>query len=209
MSVGALIASDARADATVCDSTISGQNNTLGNVVVPKDAICTLNNLTVNGNIDQQPDSQLFLRFNVMVNGNISSHGAAMTVFNSGRGPIPVTGNVEIDSSGQVLICGAHISGNLAITNTNPGPLVFGNGCEPDNKVDGNVKIANNNVIGLVIDDNRIGKNMTITDNSTPLNGLAALVGNIVAGTLTCLRNVQPFGPGTNIASKIVGQCPQ
>jgi hypothetical protein len=125
MSVDALIASNARADATVCTSTIQGQSISLGNIVVPEDAECTLFNVTVSGNIDQQSGSRLFLRFNVRVDGNISSHGGVLTVFSPGiTGPIHVAGNVEIDSNNQVEICGSHIGGNVTISNTNPGPLL-------------------------------------------------------------------------------------
>jgi hypothetical protein len=82
MSVGALIASDARADSTLCTATSPIPDRaTIGNMVVPEDAECTLFNVTVNGNIDQHSGSRLFLRSSVRVNGNISSHGGALTVF--------------------------------------------------------------------------------------------------------------------------------
>ena len=54
MSVGSLLASDAKAASTDCNSTLGtpGTIVVLGNIVVPKDAACSIFNATVNGNID-------------------------------------------------------------------------------------------------------------------------------------------------------------
>ena len=80
MSVGALIASDARAASTVCNSDGTPISGTLGNIVVPEDGRCFLSGATVNGNIEQQAGSHLLLQV-VTVNGNISSRGAQETIF--------------------------------------------------------------------------------------------------------------------------------
>jgi hypothetical protein len=230
MSVGALIACDARADDTLCNSSMSG---TLGNIVVPADAECDLSDATVNGNIIQQSGSNLFLEGNVTVNGNISSHGGqiiAISPLNAGTPEI--VGNVKIESNNQVEICGARIDGNVEISNTNPAEVMFGGsdnskvpagpkvpkgmfgGCASKvpkgggaggNIIGGNVKITNNDVQFLQADDNVVGKNLIITDNFG--SGTEQVVNNAVKGNLTCSGNGVQFVSSGNTAKNLIGEC--
>jgi hypothetical protein len=175
MSVGALIATDARADSTDCTTLLGtpGKILILGNIVVPKDATCIIFNATVNGNIDQQSDSQLILRGNVTVNGNISSHGGAIIATEPGATPPinKIAGNVEIDSTSQVGLCVPfRIDGNLAISNASTSVDLAPGLCKGASDTDigsigGNVSITNNNVINLSIIFNTIGKNLSVTNN--------------------------------------------
>jgi hypothetical protein len=207
MSVGALIASDARA-ADVCN-TLSSPT---GNIVVPEDATCTLSFVIVNGNINAQSGSFLILR-GVTVNGNLSSHGGAVTALKD-FGSV-IHGSVDIDSNTvTVFICSTNfIFGNVTISNTNPGQLVFGcelNGTIFSNSVFfGSVSITNNDASSMQVVGNSVDKNMTITNNKG--SGAKVVTFNGVGGNLECFGNQTPFtigtGPSANAALKLIGQC--
>ena len=222
VSVGALIASDARAGAFVCNNPNPIVGGTFGNIVVPEEATCILQDATVNGNIEQQSGSQLYLigvNKGVTVNGNISSQGGQFTSLTTGADPIEVVGNVDIESNIGVVICGAHIYGNVAISNLIPGGLFLGatpgtcQGAPAEfttgpNIIGGNVSIANNDSGNFFVGYNTVGKNMSITDNK----GGEAVFANKVTGNLTCSDNAPPFfistsPPLSNQAKKLIGQC--
>jgi hypothetical protein len=180
--------------------------------VVPEDAVCSLSNVTVNGDIEQQSGSTLILRGGVTVNGNISSHGGAVTNL---AGLLPgllndIAGNIDIDSNNIAAdICGSHINGNVAISNTNPGIVLLGDFCPGGgaggNTIGGNVNITNNNSTSLTVAANTIGKNMSITDNLG--TGVKDVLLNKVTGNLTCSGNEQPFTSSGNTARSLIGQC--
>jgi hypothetical protein len=157
MSVGALIASDARAD-DVCNTLTSP----IGNIVVPEEATCFLSNVTVNGNIEQQSGSILQLSGGVTVNGNISSNGGAITGVIVSNGPNVIAGSVDIVSNTtNVVICGSQIIGNVTISNTIPGPgfITIGAalfcGLPPTgNMIGGSVSITNNDASILSVEGN-------------------------------------------------------
>ena len=199
MSVGSMLASDAKAASTDCNSTLGtpGTIVVLGNIVVPKDAACSIFNATVNGNIDQQSDSVLVLGGNVTVNGNISSHGGQQFGVNGALGPgitfnIKIAGNVEIDSTSQVLICQPfRIDGNLAISNATKsvqiGPWICPGALPTGGSIGGNVSITNNNIISaLTMADSAIGNNMSVTNKGS---GSKVVSFNTVTGNLECSGN--------------------
>jgi hypothetical protein len=181
--------------------------------VVPAEAVCILSDATVNGNIETQSGS-LFLVGNVTVNGNIESQGGQITaLINEGSGSNQVFGNVDIDSSNTVAICGSSINGDVAISNTNPGEVAFGGSevgatCSTiggGNIIGGNVTITKNNVTTLGAADNIIGGNMTIT--YTLGAGTKQVINNKVTGNLQCSNNDQPFVSAGNQAKQLTGQC--
>jgi hypothetical protein len=212
LAVGALLATDVRADSTMCSSDMSGA--TLGSVDVPAGTECDLSNATVNGNIYMQAGSVLAIYGNVTVTGNISGLGSRIVeIYNGGTGSNEVVGNVTIDSNDTAFICGSRIDGNIAISNSYGLEVAFG-GSEPGaacsrsgggNVVGGTVSIANNKVTFFRAADNVVSKNMTILDNI----GLATkrVLNNTVTGNLTCSDNDPPFIIGGNHAAKLIGQC--
>ena len=132
------------------------------------------------------------------MNGNISSHGGQQFGVNGALGPgitfnIKVAGNVEIDSTSQVLICQPfRIDGNLAISNATMsvqiGPGICSGALPTGGSIGGNVSIENNNIISaLTMADSAIGNNMSVTNNLG--SGPKVVSFNTVTGNLECSGN--------------------
>jgi hypothetical protein len=136
---------------------------------------------------------------------------AARSRFFPGFTRVDVAGNVEIDSNNQAQICSAHITGDVVISNTNPGPLFLGISCGRGDIIDGNVSIANNNASSLIVANSTIGKNMSVTDNVGTRPKTVAV--NTVTGNLECSGNQTPFSidptGNTSLKGKLIGQCAQ
>lgn len=153
----------AMADETICDGVISG--DTLGNVVVPSGAFCTL--------------------MDVEVDGNIKADGAVDVEIVGGT----IDGNVNIKhSTGMVDINGANIDGNLSITKSTLVSIIVEN-----SQVGGNVSIKKNGAdIIFVRNDNAIDGNLSVVDNETVIGfliGSCVSGGNTVNGNVTMSKN--------------------
>ncbi|MBV8096870.1 MAG: hypothetical protein JO110_27215, partial [Acetobacteraceae bacterium] len=78
-----------------CSTTMSG-NVIHGNLVVPPDATCTLNGVTVDGNISVGTGATLNVSSGSRIGGNIQASGCNfVSLF---PGPISIGGNVDINS---------------------------------------------------------------------------------------------------------------
>jgi hypothetical protein len=205
-----------------------------GNLVVPTGATCTLNGVTVGGNVSVGEGATLNVAADSNIGGTINAE-RCNSVFLLGN-PISVDGNLRIENctgeSGYQVTSGPApgitIGGNFACEN-NAGPCLATGG-----KVAGNVLFINNSggsqLFGVTIGGNlwvnensatlpgsevavvvhsTIGGNVTVNDNSGHQD---AIVGaNVIDGNLQCQGN----GPGVSddnvgpstVGGKKLGQC--
>jgi hypothetical protein len=178
---------------------------TYQNVTVPDGETCVLENSIVLGNVTAREGSRLTL-FNVRVDENVHGLKAAVVhVFGGGS----VGENIHIQGADSpnvlfsVFINQIHVMrGNIHLEENNAGGIGVIN-----NTVSlGNILIQGNDAAFFnTIQDNRIGQNLIVMDNSGP--GPKAVNNNFLEGKVICFRNEPPFVGGPNFAESSEGQC--
>jgi len=136
----AISVSSAHAQQNVnCTGTLAA--GTYDNVIVPKNASCTLNSsVAIQGNVMVAAGGSLTTAFAV-INGNVLSHDAAVISLGL-AGTTEIGMNVTLlGTTGEALILNNNIGGNVQITGSTTGSAVEIN----DNNVTGNVIVLSNN----------------------------------------------------------------
>ncbi len=218
------------APATQCTGTITG--GMTGSLVVPSGATCTLDGVTVNGNIRIMSGGAL-ITDDSTINGNVRGDGARTVqlidtdVVGTGTtGNITLTGTtgkIVIGSEGCVVdpAVGNNITlidneGNIAICFMTTGETIKVQGTD-----DGRIGI-HDNVVGnsLLVQDNT-GSRITLTNNDVGSTGGGSinvdnntttlklnLTNNHTANALNCTGNVlAPTGSGNTADNGGHGQC--
>ena len=163
----AVFASAAQAEERVCRGTIGA--TTVDNLRVPQGASCTLNGTRVEGTVKVERNARLTAN-GIRVKGNVQSEGFKNIVL---RQASVVVGSVQLenglsDGSGRVL--NTRINGDLQFFSNEARMIARGN------TILANFQ-ANQNMGGLVIENNRVAENLQCQSNSPPPTG-----GNNTAG---------------------------
>lgn len=148
----------AQAEETVCRGTIGPRQ--LDNIVVPDNAVCTLNRTRANGTLKVGRGASLQAN-GVRINGNLQAEGALQVNAASST----FGGSVQIKQGGGASIAGSTISGDLQF-DENVLPL-----SARDNSIGGNLQ-AVKNFGGLVIERNVIASGLECKENDpAPVGG--------------------------------------
>ena len=163
----AVFAPAAQAEERVCRGTIGA--TTVDNLRVPQGASCTLNGTRVEGTVKVERNARLTAN-GITVKGNVQSEGFKNIVL---REASVVVGSVQLenglsDGSGRVL--NTRINGDLQFFSNEARMIARGN------TILANFQ-ANQNMGGLVIENNRVAENLQCQSNSPPPTG-----GNNTAG---------------------------
>ncbi len=205
----------ARAADTSCISTIGGTIN--GNLVVPAGANCTLNNVTVTGNVEVGKGASLsvepVLGQMVTIGGTVQAARCNAVILNS-RGVISVGGNVQIENcTGGIGIRGSGgggsggpvtISGNFQCTGNSGNCSAIGGSVRGNVLVDDNTSVGKQ---GAVVAFNDIGGNVRVDNNVGDLN--TDVSGNTIGGNLACAGNTPGVktDPANTVGGNKQGQC--
>jgi hypothetical protein len=201
---------------------VGPETGTFENVVVPRDAFCTLSNSTVTGDIKALRGSTLFM-INMTVGGSIEGNKAdnvELAAINGARNL--VGGSIRIRDGGEgAFICGTDLpEGDIEVErmfgfNGQNGFVHLGGSiCEGgfgggNTLAQGSIRVKRNTNttfgIGLEIVGNTVGGDLQVLRNQGPQTKLVQ--NNTVAGKLQCFDNESPFVGGPNTASVAEGQC--
>jgi hypothetical protein len=155
-------AAPARAAATVegtCTTTIS--NRAVGNVLVPAGQTCTLNHVTVKGNITDYGTLQLTT--SAAIGGSIVAEFGS-NLGESGPAAVTVDGNLTLDGPSKFSLTLDYIRGNFTIEETT-------NSSWTGSHIGGNVFILDNGP-GTEFGGNTVAGNISCTSNAAaPTNG--------------------------------------
>src|SRR5579864_7640973 len=172
--------SDGQAHDTSCTGTLTG---TLGNVVVPTRASCTLSAVSVSGNVRV-------------------AQGAALTVM--GPAPSLIAGNIQAEHCQSVLLTGSvALQGNLEIQHCTATSGFVGPGIQ----ISGDFE-CHDNAGPCVADQGSVGGNLHIHNNTSASAADISLT--TVGGNLDCDQNdpAPTHIVGTNkIIGNALGQC--
>jgi hypothetical protein len=181
------------------------------NVVVPPNAICTITNSTIRGNVKALERSRLVMT-NDQVGGSIEGDKAnVVTVISS-----TIQGNVIIKEGIPGLgVPGLDFFGSADVIRSN---LPNGSIQIEKNRVDvviqdniltkGNLKLEDNfspPAFFFFVDRNQVAQNLQAFKNRGP--ALKRVQLNVVGQTLQCFENDPPFVGGPNTAEQAQGQC--
>jgi hypothetical protein len=161
------VAPAAQAEERVCRGTIGA--TTVDNLLVPQGATCTLNGTRVEGTVKVERNATLTAS-GIRVKGNVQSEGFKNILLRQGS---VVVGSVQLENglrggSGRVL--NTRINGDLQFFSNEARMIARGN------TILANFQ-ANQNMGGLVIENNRVAENLQCQSNSPPPTG-----GNNTAG---------------------------
>jgi hypothetical protein len=161
------IAPQALADATRCRGPLGAV--TVGDLVVPAGATCTLDGTTVRGNIDVRSGATLDAT-GVSVRGNIQSDGhAAVGVDGASR----IAGSIQLQRGGAFNILDTAVGGDIQVAENR------GASSLDANTVGDDVHVIRHRD-GVSITDNQIDGNLQCRDNvPAPTGG-----GNVVQGNV-------------------------
>ena len=163
----AVFASAAQAEERVCRGTIGA--TTVDNLRVPQGASCTLNGTRVEGTVKVERNARLTAN-GIRVKGNVQSEGFKNIVL---REASVVVGSVQLEnglSDGSGRVINTRINGDLQFFSNEARMIARGN------TILANFQ-ANQNMGGLVIENNRVAENLQCQSNSPPPTG-----GNNTAG---------------------------
>lgn len=147
------------AEETVCRGTIGPRS--LDNILVPDNAVCTLNGTRANGTLQVGRGASLQAN-RVAINGNLQAEGALQVNVGAGSS---FGGSVQIKQGGGASIAGTRIKGDLQF-DENVMPL-----SASDNLIGGNLQ-AVKNFGGLTIERNVIDGALQCKENSpAPVGG--------------------------------------
>lgn len=182
---------------TSCDAAIAG--GTYENVNVPPGSNCTLENVTVNGNVTALEGARLVVR-DSRVTGNIQGDKAALLHVVGGT----IGGNIQIadgDSPGEdgVSISGGTVltQGSIQVTKMRTGRILITDAILEK----GNVQVEENEVTGgLEVRRNRVAQNLEVRKHST--TAAKVVSDNVVGQKLECRENAAPFAAAANSAGE-------
>lgn len=208
--VGLFLGIAASARAQTCSTTITG--GTYTDLLVPADATCTLQCVTVTGNIVVQSGATLIAESNCetqsSVGGNVITVDAAC-VFLPTNATGAIGGNViAIGTDAQSgskcnVLCPTKVSGNVAILGSPSGSQPWGFCSEAGFTVGGNFEFANNGT-SATIESETIHGNL-LFDNNTD-GGL--IFANTIGGNLQCSGNTGSLtGSGNTVSGAKLEQC--
>jgi hypothetical protein len=163
----AVFAPAAQAEERVCRGTIGA--TTVDNLRVPQGASCTLNGTRVEGTVKVEQNARLTAN-GIRVKGNVQSEGFKNIVL---REASVVVGSVQLEnglSDGSGRVINTRINGDLQFFSNEARMIARGN------TILANFQ-ANQNMGGLVIENNRVAENLQCQSNSPPPTG-----GNNTAG---------------------------
>ena len=163
----AVFAPAAQAEERVCRGTIGA--TTVDNLRVPQGASCTLNGTRVEGTVKVERNARLTAN-GIRVKGNVQSEGFKNIVL---REASVVVGSVQLEnglSDGSGRVINTRINGDLQFFSNEARMIARGN------TILANFQ-ANQNMGGLVIENNRVAENLQCQSNSPPPTG-----GNNTAG---------------------------
>jgi hypothetical protein len=163
----AVFAPAAQAEERVCRGTIGA--TTVDNLRVPQSASCTLNGTRVEGTVKVERNARLTAN-GIRVKGNVQSEGFKNIVL---REASVVVGSVQLEnglSDGSGRVINTRINGDLQFFSNEARMIARGN------TILANFQ-ANQNMGGLVIENNRVAENLQCQSNSPPPTG-----GNNTAG---------------------------
>jgi hypothetical protein len=137
----------------ICRGLVTAVNQE--NVIVPSGASCTLENVTITGNILVEPRGALVAR-TVNVGGSVQADGhTRVTVTTSSR----VTGDIQIKQGGSARVVSTRVGGTLEVE-SNVGTHFLSR-----NTVSGDMKVNANTGVSTTIQFNRINGNLQCQDN--------------------------------------------
>ncbi len=148
----------AQAEETVCRGSIGARS--LDNIVVPDNAVCTLDRTRANGTVKVGRGASLQAN-GVRINGNLQAEGALQVTVGAGSS---FGGSVQIKQGGGASISGTRIKGDLQF-DENVLPL-----SASDNTIGGNLQ-AVKNFGGLSINRNVIDSALQCKENSPAPTG--------------------------------------
>lgn len=222
----------ASADSTQCSGLIPNGTVIDGNLTVPANTRCDLDDGTVNGNVRVETDAALFIDVDpghtVTINGNVRAETGARVAINGTSiftGNFTVSGNLTGDQCDDVRIGFGTITvaGNFTIDNCTSSTEASGynaltlggnfactgsggQGCVASSGVVyGNLTMDNNSGGGSVF-SNHISGNVEVSDNSAP----TIVENNTIGGNLRCFDNSPPpsdFGIPNTVSGHNQGQC--
>jgi hypothetical protein len=205
----------ALAHETRCVGFLSG---TFDDVLVPRDADCSLSFSTVRGNVKALRGSSLFMTNNGIA-GNVDGVRPRWigSLNDSIGGNFSVTGATGpgfpfLGLSVNAFICNARLPrGNVEVKRSTGGTVAVGSliGFCPGNAVaEGNVKVEQNVIPPpeqLAVARNTVGGNVQVFKNRG--QGQKTVAENTVGENLQCKRNHDPFVGAPNVARNAEGQC--
>jgi hypothetical protein len=157
----AVFAPAAQAEERVCRGTIGA--TTVDNLRVPQDASCTLNGTRVEGTVKVERNARLTAN-GIRVKGNVQSEGFKNIVL---RQASVVVGSVQLEnglSDGSGRVINTSINGDLQFFSNEARMIARGN------TIFANFQ-ANQNMGGLVIENNKVAENLQCQSNSPPPTG--------------------------------------
>jgi hypothetical protein len=208
----------ASARAYICTGTLSG--GTYTDILVPAGDTCTLQGVTVTGNIVVQSGGSLYLEGPnssdvSSVSGNLITVGASSVCLNAYQtgaigGNVIAIGTADAcPNSGVNALCPTKVSGNVAILDTaNARAQWYFCSGSPSITVGGNFEFANNAAI-TTIESDTIRGNLLFNDNTLNDNTEGGTIsGNTIGGNLECFGNTPaPNGSGNIVSGAMLGQC--
>jgi hypothetical protein len=208
---------------TQCNGTFTGV--TLGDVVVPPDAVCVLTNSVVNGQVDVLKNAY-FQATNTKITEDVNGERAQTVFIDTGSSADSVSGertaqvfvfnatvNGDVDSdhgTSEVEVCGSTVKRTTTVQDLHGGgnEILVGdpaNGCAANTLK--NVRVDHNFTdVLLSIRGNSISGNATVSFNNGPSDKFVQA--NNGGKKLKCVGNAAPFvgGPNGTWTSK-QGQC--
>lgn len=148
----------ANAEETVCNGSIGARS--LDNIVVPDNAVCTLDGTRANGTLRVGRGASLQAN-GVRINGNIQAEGALQVSVGTGSA---VGGSVQIKQGGGASISGTRIKGDLQF-DQNVMPL-----SASDNTIGGNLQAMQNGG-GVSLNRNVIDSALQCKENTPAPTG--------------------------------------
>lgn len=185
-----------------CAGVVAG--GTYENIKVPRGSTCTLQNVTVKGNVVALQDARLFV-YDSRVDGNIQGENAAVVHVNDTR----IGGSLQIhegSSPGEtgVSITGGTVltQGSIQVTKMRTGRILIADAVLEK----GNLQVEDNAVTeSLEVLRNRVGQNLEVRKHFT--NSSKLVSDNTVMQKLECKENDAPFVESNNSAGD--RECPE
>lgn len=200
----------ARAADTTCANSLISNTTINGNLVVP--VYCTLENVTVTGNVQVQTNAQLYIVGDSTIDGNLDvGTGAILQVVDSG---LTVDGNIEanqceslITNYGVSYSSRVIVGGNVHTQSC--GQVWFQSSYTPGNQTEigGNFTCSNSQICVLI--GFNVNGGVQFTNNSTT-NGpfsFSDVINNTIGGNLQCQGNGNISGSGNTVGGHKTGQC--
>jgi hypothetical protein len=201
--VAAVIASGAGAKSTIfkCNGTFNHQ--TFGAVDVPANAVCRMQNDTINGSVTVE--GQLFASV-LDVSGDVSSDGGKVVQIDSST----ISGDMKLknmtgapSNEDAVSIVINVIQGKLKIKNDSGGTGDF---LTSTNTVHDKEKVSGNVIPGdLAVTAEQVDGDLIVNANTG--GGTKEVDGNTSGTLISCNNNQNPFESHGNNAPTVSGQC--